>query len=68
MMWQSAESSKSRLSPTIWSVLEQLIFIPSAHATAKITSHLDEYPNADVLWCQVRQFQHICPGSLFILL
>ena len=25
----------------------------------KITSHLDKYPNADILWCQVRPFQSI---------
>ena len=69
MMWQSAESNKSHLSPTIWSVPQRRILIPTTHITAmKITSHLDQYPNADILWCQVRPPQCIHLGSLFILL
>ena len=34
----------------------------------KVTSHLDKYPNADVLWCQVRPSQRNHPGFLFTLL
>lgn len=33
----------------------------------KVTSHLDKYPNADILWCQVCLFQHFLI-SFFILL
>lgn len=53
-MWRLAGSNNSHLSHTIWSAFLQLILIPTAHfVVIKITSHLDKYPNADILWCQV---------------
>ena len=66
-MWQSVESNNCHLSPTIWSVFLQLILTPTAHVAAiKVTSHLDKYPNADILWCQVRPLERILAGPLFI--
>lgn len=64
-MWRSVESNNFHLSLTIWFVLCQHPPNLTAHTTTmKITSHLDEYPNADILWCQVRRLGCIHVGSL----